>query len=573
MGIFGKFKKIGGQIRDTLGDVVKDSVKFIADPLDIWIDPAGDLLDDISGKTSADEMKRQAKILEEQAEEAKNAAERVRQDLNKAKEESIADFELVEAEAKGIITKAQLDQLEELNKTQGGVEQGLRDLDTKIMNLIDKSEPDQIQTLVDAGKISLEALEQGKTNASGQLAQTKEEILNNLEAKGAISRQDRLDARDLAINRIESEQSKILEDIITSGFVSKEELDKGFLDSMGSLLNFRDAAIEPLQPYTDTGKRALAQQRIYQGLATEQEINNFTSAYGDPNDVQKSPLYEFRLAELEKYAVRSQKARGNFLSGRGMMELQEQGVQRISAEEADRRYRETSGLAKQGFAAAGQVSGIQERTGQTAVGLSTDLARQKAGITQSGLSARTQTRQQMGLAGAGVQERTGAGLATDASGLARSEAAVQQQFGISVADLEAQHGTQKASLFVNEALNRNLIASQANRARMQQLSQTGTNIANIGVGFGQARQGIIGTGASQLANLGTSMAQARANTRLGAASQMGGITQAGQQMALGALTKAGEYHTAAAGQQGAFYRGLLNTGAQLYGSYMSGGLA
>ena len=558
---------------ESVGDVVKDAAGVIIDPLDIWLDPTVGVFEDITGKTSSDEMKRQAKVLEKQAEEAKDAAERVRQDLNKAKEESIADFELVEAEAKGIITKAQLDQLEELNKTQGGVEEGLRDLDSRIMSLIDKAEPDQIQTLVDAGKISLEALEQGKTNASGQLAQTKEEILNNLEAKGVISRQDRLDARDLAVNRIDSEQSKILEDIITSGFVSKEELDKGFLDSMGSLLNFRDAAIEPLQPYTETGKRALAQQRIYQGLATEQEINDFTSAYGDPNDVQKSPLYQFRLGEIEKYAVRSQKARGNFLSGRGMMELQEQGVQRLSAEEADRRYREASGLAKQGLAAAGQVSGIQERAGQTAVGLSTDLARQKAEITQSGLSARTQTRQQMGLAGAGVQERTGAGLATDSSNLARSEAAVQQQFGISLAELEAQHGTQKANLFVNEALNRNLIASQANRARMQQLSQTGTNIANIGVGFGQARQGLIGTGASQLANLGTSMAQARANTRLGTASQMGQITQAGQQMALGALTKAGQYQVEAAGQQGAFYRGLLNTGAGLAGAYMSGGLA
>ena len=557
----------------SVGDVVKDTAKFVVDPLDIWVDPAVGVFEDITGKTTSDEMKRQAEVLERQAEEAKDAMERVRQDLNKAKEESLSDFELVEAEAKGIITKAQLDQLEELNKTQGGVEQGLRDLDSRIMSLIDKAEPDLVQTLVDAGKISLEALEQGKTNASGQLAQSKEEILNNLEAKGAISRQDRLDARDLAINRIESEQSKILEDIITSGIVSKEELDKGFLDSMGSLLNFRDAAIEPLQPYTETGKRALAQQRIYQGLATEQEINDFTSAYGDPNDVQKSPLYQFRLDEIEKYAVRSQKARGNFLSGRGMMELQEQGVQRLSAEEADRRYREASGLAKQGLAAAGQVSGIQERAGQTAVGLSTDLARQKAEITQSGLSARTQARQQMGLAGAGVQERTGVGLATDSSNLARSEAAVQQQFGISLAELEAQHGSQKANLFVNEALNRNLIASQANRARMQQLSQTGTNIANIRSGFGQARQGLIGGTASQLANLGTSMGQARANTRLGVASQMGQITQAGQQMALGALTKAGEYQVEAAGQQGAFYRGLLNTGAGLAGAYMSGGLA
>ena len=551
---------------ETVGGGVVDSVSGVGNFV-------GDVFSDVTGKTTADEMRRQSDILSDQAQEAKDAMERVRQDLNKAKEESLADFELVEAEAKGIITKAQLDQLEELNKTQGGVEQGLRDLDSRIMNLIDKAEPDQLQTLVDAGKISLEALEQGKTNAAGQLAQTKEEILNNLEAKGAISRQDRLDARDLAVNRIDSEQSKILEDIITSGFVSKEELDKGFLDSMGSLLNFRDAAIEPLQPYTDTGKRALAQQRIYQGLATEQEINDFTSAYGDPNDFQKSPLYQFRLDEIEKYAVRSQKARGNFLSGRGMMELQEQGVQRLSAEEADRRYREASGLAKQGLAAAGQVSGIQERTGQTAVGLSTDLARQKAGITQSGLSARTQTRQQMGLAGAGVQERTGAGLATDSSNLYRSEAAVQQQFGISLAELEAQHGTQKANLFVNEALNRNLIASQANRARMQQLSQTGTNIANIGVGFGQARQGVIGTGASQLANLGTSMAQARTNTRLGTASQMGGIAQAGQQMALGALTKAGEYSTGAATIPMQMWHkgiaGLYNQGQQAAG-LMSG---
>lgn len=539
--VVGLVESVGDEVYQTSG--IADVTEFVYEDVGGGIKGA---FEDITGKTTSDEMKRQAKVLEEQAEEAKDAMARVRQDLNKAKEESLADFELVEAEAKGIITKAQLDQLEELNKTQGGVEQGLRDLDSRIMNLIDKSEPDQLQTLVDSGKISLEALEQGKTNAAGEFAKSKQEIIDNLESKGIISRQDRLDARDLAVNRIDSEKSKIVEDTIISGFVSKEELDKGFLDSMGSLLNFRDAAIEPLQPYTDTGKRALAQQRIYQGLATEQEINDFTSAYGDPNDVQKSPLYQFRLDEIEKYAVRSQKARGNFLSGRGMMELQEQGVQRLSAEEADRRYREASGLAKQGLAAAGQVSGIQERAGQTAVGLSTDLARQKAGITQSGLSARTQTRQQMGLAGAGVQERTGAGLATDSSNLARSEAAVQQQFGISLGELEAQHGTQKANLFVNEALNRNLIASQANRARMQQLSQTGTNIANIGVGFGQARQGVIGTGASQLANLGTSMGQARANTRLGTASQMGGIAQAGQQMALGALTKAGEYSTGAA---------------------------
>ena len=71
----------------SVGDVVKDTAKFVVDPLDIWVDPAVGVFEDITGKTTSDEMKRQAEVLEKQEEEAKDAMERVRQDLNKAKEE------------------------------------------------------------------------------------------------------------------------------------------------------------------------------------------------------------------------------------------------------------------------------------------------------------------------------------------------------------------------------------------------------------------------------------------------------------------------------------------------------
>lgn len=42
----------------------------------------------------------------------------------------------------------------------------------------------------------------------------------------------------------------------------------------------------------------------------------------------------------------------------------------------------------------------------------------------------------------------------NSSNLARSEAAVQQRYGISLGELEARHGPQKANLFVNEALKK-----------------------------------------------------------------------------------------------------------------------
>ena len=63
------------------------------------------------------------------------------------------------------------------------------------------------------------------------------------------------------------------------------------------------------------------------------------------------------------------------------------------------------------------------------------------------------------------------------------------------------------------------------------------------------------------------------NTTLGTASQMGGIAQAGQQMALGALTKAGEYSTGAATIPMQMWHkgiaGLYNQGQQAAG-LMSG---
>ena len=380
-----------------------------------------------------------------------------------------------------------------------------------------------------------------------------------------LSREDIIQGRELAVDALENEQSKIIEDSITSGFVSKEELDKGFLDSMKYLFSFNEKAIEALQPYNEAGQRALAQQKIYQGLATSDEITDFTDKYGDPNTVKTSPLYQLRLKEQEEAITRAQKARGNFLSGAGQRELLEEGVQQLSAEEADRRYREVSALGAQGYTAASNIAGIEERTGRGAAELSTGLGREKSGVTKEGMKERSDTRRSTALGKADIYTRSSESLAKGGIDLARMNQITMNEYGLSMADLESRFGDQKAEMIANQALNRNMVSRYHLGTRTQALSQSGANKTNIGLAMGQARQGIMGSTTGTLANLTTGMAGQRGNVRLGVGGQMGNIALGGQQLALGAISKASQYRTEASAISGQVYRGALSGLASVYG--------
>ena len=498
-------------------------------------------------QTLANEQKAENKRL---ADVLENAKIKTLEDLEGTEttigvEDSIlADLDEFELEQAKLI----LETAEQLNIS---VTEGLEALNTQI----DTARDSELDALTASGKLSMEALQQGYTNAAGQLATSQQEILENLQEKELISRNDIIAARDLAINEYDNHESKLLEDMLVSGFITKEEVEAGAASSIGGLLGFSKRAIESLSPTSLAGRRALEQQKIWTGIATEQEIADFEANYGDPTDFTKSPLYQFQLQEQEEAITRMQKARGGFLSGAGAKELLEKGSQRLSAEESERQYARLEGLRGAGQQADRDIASTLMQTGQMAQ----DYTAKKA--------------QDIGA----IRTRAGEQLSGITQNYANLETDVMQRYGLTMAQLEQQFGTEKANLIANQAAQENRVRGIYSGLSLQAQSEANARRTGIAEIYGQDGKG--GTARMQLGKdtaaarqgLAQNMANLRKDTRLGTASQVADIGLKGSQLSNQLALQAGDYRLQAASLPFQTFMGMANIGASLGGAALGSG--
>ena len=498
-------------------------------------------------QTLANEQKAENKRL---ADVLENAKIKTLEDLEGTEttigvEDSIlADLDEFELEQAKLI----LETAEQLNIS---VTEGLEALNTQI----DTARDSELDALTASGKLSMEALQQGYTNAAGQLATSQQEILENLQEKELISRNDIISASDLAINEYDNHESKLLEDMLVSGFITKSEFESGAASSIGGLLGFSKRAIESLSPTSLAGRRALEQQKIWTGIATEQEIADFEANYGDPTDFTKSPLYQFQLQEQEEAITRMQKARGGFLSGAGAKELLEKGSQRLSAEESQRQYARLEGLRGAGQQADRDIASTLMQTGQMAQ----DYTAKKA--------------QDIGA----IRTRAGEQLSGITQNYANLETDVMQRYGLTMAQLEQQFGTEKANLIANQAAQENRVRGIYSGLSLQAQSEANARRTGIAEIYGQDGKG--GTARMQLGKdtaaarqgLAQNMANLRKDTRLGTASQVADIGLKGSQLSNQLALQAGDYRLQAASLPFQTFMGMANIGASLGGAALGSG--
>tara|TARA_Y100001938_G_scaffold148595_1_gene232743 strand:+ start:123 stop:1826 length:1704 start_codon:yes stop_codon:yes gene_type:complete len=487
------------------------------------------------------ENKRLAKVLE-------NAKVKTLEDLETTESSILADLNEFELEQ----TKLILSTAEQLNIS---VTEGLDALNTQI----DSARESELNALIESGKLSMNALSEGYTNAAGKLATSQQEILANLEEKQLISRNDIISARDLAINEYDNQESKLLEDMLVSGFITKEEAEAGAASSIGGLLGFSKRAIESLSPTSLAGRRALEQQKIWTGIATEQEISDFEANYGDPTDFSRSPLYQFQLQEQEEAITRMQKARGGFLSGAGAKELLEKGSQRLAAEESQRQYARLEGLRGAGQQADRDIASTLMQAGQMAQDYTARKAENIGAI-------RTRAGEQL------------AGMGRDYADL---EAGIRERYGLSIAELEVNLGREKSKLLIDKYKEKNRIEQLYTGLRLQAQAEANARRTGITEIYGSVAEdedkkkyGIGGTARRQLGKdtaaarqgIAQNMATLRKDTRLGTASQVADIGLKGSQLSNQLALQAGDYRLQAASLPFQTFMGIANIGASLGGA-------
>ena len=508
-----------------------------------------------SGVRAAEASKDQAAATQALADEQKAENKRLADVLENAKIKTLDDLETTESSILEDLNEFELEQakliLETAEQLNVSVTEGLEALNTQI----DTARDSELDALTASGKLSMEALQQGYTNAAGQLATSQQEILENLQEKELISRNDIIAARDLAINEYDNQESKLLEDMVVSGFITKEEAEAGAASSIGGLLGFSKRAIESLSPTSLAGRRALAQQKIWTGIATEQEIADFEANYGDPTDFTKSPLYQFQLQEQEEAITRMQKARGGFLSGAGAKELLEKGSQRLSAEESQRQYARLEGLRGAGQQADRDIASTLMETGR----LGMDYVAKKA--------------QDIGA----IRTRAGEQLSGITQNYANLETDVMQRYGLTMAQLEQQFGTEKANLIANQAAQENRVRGIYSGLSLQ--AQAEANARRTGTTELYGKDGKGGTARMQLLkdteaarrDLEQNMAILRKDTEFGTASSLVDTSLKGSQLSNQLALQAGDYRLQAASLPFQTAMGMANIGASLGGAALGSG--
>ena len=448
-------------------------------------------------------------------------------------------------------------------------------------NTIENMKGEQLDSLMKKGVITQNQLEQANVGANNIFAESTSDILANLEQQGAIQREDRIAATDRAVQTLDTGLGEYLKSAVQSGLLSRQALQNGALASITSALHFDEKAIAHLQPFIEQGERALLQNRVLSGTATESERAEFTQKFGDPSI---SELAKLRIAEDEEAINRMQKSRGGFFSGAATKELLNNGSRRIVAEEAQRQLANSNtqiglGLNASGHAANinqqtdNSISGINERLGQNLnanylnegqrigqgiqslrgaqASLQNNLGQDLVNITGNNGQQKNAAISQFGQLRGNNEFASGQSQSNVTMSFTNMQNAVLERYGLSLFELEQQYGRDIAarladsaarSVAIEQSRTQNLINNNQNNAGLvgdsyrnqsNQSNQTrasfntartalnntaATNISNTQLGLGQQSTTIGLDGASNIANFSNASSANRNNIRLGAGS-------------------------------------------------------
>ena len=463
--------------------------------------------------------------------------------LEEAKIQSIEDLQTLKDQLGDQLSQFEIEQAEIILKSAQELNISIDEGFNLLNEQIEQARESELSALISSGKLSMDALQTGYQNAQGQLATSQAEILQNLQDNNAISRRDIEQARDFSMQVFESEEAKVLEDMVSAGIITEDQYKSGALSSIGSILGFSKRAIDSLTPQSLAGRRALAKQKIITGIATQEEVEDFTNQFGDPTGFTGSPLYQFQLEEQEKAITRMQKARGSVFSGAGARELLQEGTRRLAAEESERQYQRLEGIRAAGQQADRDISSTLMQTAQLG----------------------QQAQQQRSQALAGISSRAGEQLSGMQQNLSQMEANVRQRYGLSLADLQSQFGREKAAQIANQAVQENRVRGIYSGLAIQSQADASAARTNV-LAQQQAQQMALGSDVQrqQAANLQNIQAMT-SNIRTGTASDIVRTQLQGQQMANQLGLQAGDYSLQAATIPYLASTALTNTLASLGG--------
>ena len=461
-----------------------------------------------------------AQMQQEQLEENR----RLQALLEEAKIQSIEDLQTLKDQLGDQLSQFEMEQAEIILRSAQELNISIDEGFNLLNEQIEQARESELSALISSGKLSMDALQTGYQNAQGQLATSQAEILQNLQDNNAISRRDIEQARDFSMQVFESEEAKVLEDMVSAGIITEDQYKSGALSSIGSILGFSKRAIDSLTPQSLAGRRALAKQKIITGIATQEEVEDFTNQFGDPTGFTGSPLYQFQLEEQEKAITRMQKARGSVFSGAGARELLQEGTRRLAAEESERQYQRLEGLRAAGQQADRDISSTLMQTAQLG----------------------QQAQQQRSQVLAGISSRSGEQLSEMEQNLSQMEANVRQRYGLSLADLEVQFGREKAAQIANQAVRENRVRDIYSGLAIQSQADASAARTNV-LAQQQAQQMALGSDVQrqQAANLQNIQAMTN-NIRTGTSSEIVRTQLQGQQMASQLGLQAGDYSLQAA---------------------------
>ena len=455
------------------------------------------------------------------------------------KQEAISDLDAARLKSEGLITDAEESALNFLNQTKSGAIETLRDIDSVIQGRFDVAETEILSEFESFGYLERQVLESAAGRSRTALDRSQANALSSL-AQGAEAERSALEAGlDRSVQTLEDEKGLILEDIAASGAIERDEINSGALDSIAAAIGFGNRAEATLQPFRELGLDAALQQRVFQGIATEQDLQEYDQRFGE-NAIQESPLFQFRLSESERLLDRRQKALGRTFSGRGVEEFID-NTDRLTAEESQRRFDNAANLTNLGLTASQNIAGIQQQTGQQVVGINQARTGAVVDSLRNENALRVGARTNISGQVASAQQQAGRDVASSFRGQANAEAAVEREFGLTLAQLETQFGSQVAQSLANQAVNTSNVRQAFTQNRANQSSQLGANLSNIELGIGQQQANISTQAGLNLSNLETGIAQSKSNVRLGASSNIANIATAGAQAAANASARAADF--------------------------------
>ena len=443
---------------------------------------------------------------------------------------------------------------------------------------------------------------------SGPLTNDKLISLQKIIENGDFSGDDLKKGVSVALSKSTETRADLVSDLQAAGLVSPKDMQTGAFPAIKAIREFNDKSLAALKPFQELGERGVLQQKVFQGIATIDEVSKYKEQFGD--DIQKSPLYEMRLEEMEKAIIRQQKASGFSQSGKGQKDFIDQGANRLTAEESQRQFDNSNKVVDRGLTTAqnvaqlnqgagAQISNIHERTGQSLAGIIEREGSQLSSSFQEQAAVEAAVFERYGLTVTQLEQQFGKDFAANLSQQAQQVASVTTNFGQTRSGIQSTLGSNLVNSLTNQQnnianfqgnasnqiagaqnnLGANLANSTANQGqltanaqeaagtnRANLTSQAGTNVANIQTQLGSQKAAINEQTAANISSFLNSIATNKANTRTGSAATSANIGVTGQNAASQFALKAAELEALGkiAPWQGLFSG--LQAGAGMFGT-------